>query len=74
MNRYKRSLTITLTVIAAVLALLAGFMTTSGSLASQPIEAGPSTLTTVQWAAVQTSIFLLMNGFTLPSYLPLVFR
>jgi hypothetical protein len=74
MNRYKRSLAITLIAIAVVLAFLAGFITTSGSLAFQPIEASPSALTTAQWASVQASNFLLMGGFSIPSYLPLVFR
>ncbi|MGD2155838.1 MAG: hypothetical protein PVG14_00665 [Anaerolineales bacterium] len=74
MTHYKRYLTITLAAIASLLVFLGGFMTASGGRAIQLHEAGPSILTNAQWAAVQASNSLLMGGFSLQTYLPLVFR
>jgi hypothetical protein len=74
MIRYRRSLAITLAVIASILVFLAGFMTASVGRAIQLHEVGPLILTNAQWAAVQASNSLLMGAYSLPTYLPLVFR
>jgi len=71
---YKRSLAITLAAVVSILVFLSGFMTASGSKVIQLHEAVPSILTNAQWAAIQASNSLLMGGFSLPTYLPILFR
>jgi hypothetical protein len=73
MSGLKRTLIITLIVLALVMAFVAGTMAAAGSPAAAP-EA-PQALTPGQWAAVQTSNWLMTTRLEdYAAYLPIVVR
>lgn len=73
MSGLKRTLTITLIVLALVVAFVAGTMVAAGSPAAAP--AAPQALTPEQWAAVQTSNWLMTTQMEdYAAYLPIVER